>query len=165
MPQVASKPPCTAGPSLVCEMPRKTYSVASPMLAENLQRSCGGGGGTSLTLPRAIPSACAVPASSASAIAAAGAARTENLTFMVASLAIRCLVNLANLPFGATKFAARAHGRKKDVPGAQQGPNHWVILPGCAYLSGARAALLCRFRGQQRPARRRAALAAAVPMR
>ena len=46
-----------SGALLVCEMPRKTYSVASPMLAESLQRSCGGGGGASLTLPRAIPSA------------------------------------------------------------------------------------------------------------
>src|SRR5262245_36931863 len=121
MPQVASKPPCTAAPSDVCEMPRKTYSLASPILAESLQRSCGGGGGASLTLPRRMPSAWAGPAKSASASAAAvGAARAGILTFMVASLAIRCLVNLLNLTEDATKNAARCPRQRPNVPPAQQ---------------------------------------------
>jgi NAD(P)-dependent dehydrogenase (short-subunit alcohol dehydrogenase family) len=47
---------------------------------------------------------------------------------MVASLAIRCLANLANLAFGATKNAAGAHGRIGNVPRAQQAARHWDFL-------------------------------------
>src|SRR5215475_9228592 len=120
MPQVASKPPCTAAPSEVCEMPRKTYSVASPILAESLQRSCGGGGGGA-ALPRAMPSAWAGPARSASATAnAVGAASAGVLTFMVASLANRCLANLANLPTHAMKNAGCPSCADNNVPSQQQ---------------------------------------------
>src|SRR5262245_29390749 len=133
MPQVASKPPCTAGPSEVCEIPRKTYSVATPILAVSLQRSCGGG--ASLTLPRAMPSAWAGPARSASANATAvGAANARILTFMVAFPAIRCLADLApNCARGAMRIDGRldcADNNVCQVGNRQPGvPACHIVMP------------------------------------
>src|SRR5215475_6425627 len=147
MPQVASKPPCTAAPSEVCEMPRKTYSVASPILAESLQRSCGGGGGGA-ALPRAMPSAWAGPARSASATTnAVGAASAGVLTFMVASLANRCLANLANLPPYAMKIGGCPGLQTRTCQAGNRQPAMDSFSRFLAYLSGGGGTAPCRSRG------------------
>jgi NAD(P)-dependent dehydrogenase (short-subunit alcohol dehydrogenase family) len=64
-------------------------------------------------------------------------------------------VNLGILTFGATKIAARALSPDRDVPSAQQAAKPWDILPGPAYLSGARGTRLRRSPGQSRARRGR----------
>jgi hypothetical protein len=46
---------------------------------------------------------------------------------MIASLAIRCLANLANLTADATKKGARAHGQRPYVPRAQQAAGNGIF--------------------------------------
>src|SRR5690349_6283651 len=116
------------------------------MLAESLQRSCGGGGGASLTQPRRMPSAWADPASSASANATAtGAAGI--LTFMVASLAIRCLANLAKLPAEATKNGPSAPRGEDHVPCRQQPCRRWAFLARACLFIGLGCHRPCRALG------------------
>jgi len=52
---------------------------------------------------------------------------------MVASLAIRCLANLANLIVDATKKGAPGRGQWADVPRAQQADKKRISWPGFAY--------------------------------
>jgi hypothetical protein len=84
---------------------------------------------------------------------------------MVASLAIRCLANLATLAFGATENAAGAHGRNGDVPRAQQAARHWDFLVRRCLFIGRMHGVFVPV-GEAAPHQaRRPAFAARAPMR